>query len=474
MMTLKTRLAVWSSLVWILFVLSFTAVLYFAVKRSVRAEMIESLEAEALEVSRTFILHEDSVKIIEVHQWLELEHQMNSDYAVFLQVVDDSGHVLKRSDNLLVTGDVLPVPSATSKTGDAVVEITKKGTPFFLYNYPMMDGSGRLIGWTQVAAFETRVTTFLRVLREWLLIGLLVALLPSVLIGWLIVHKALAPIDQIAGIAASITSEKLSTRIPAPKAKSQEVFQLVAALNALLVRLENAFTRVSQFTNDAAHELLTPLTSLHSDIEITLRRQRQPADYIDALRRLKLDTERMENIIRNLLFLAHADNGSLAVSFETVDPSRIVQEVIDDLAPLIYSKSISVSFAPTPAQLPGNEVLLQQLFANLIKNAALYTPAEGKIEIACGVEERVWFCQIADTGVGIPKDMHENVFERFFRADASRQRESGGAGLGLAIARQIAREHGGDVQLMWSESGKGTSFKVLLPVEKPGAAGEQD
>lgn len=470
MMTLKARLTLWYSAVWILFVLAFTAVLYFAVKNAVRNEVKDFLREEAMAVSQSFTWTKASFRIQNQTPWLELEHQVNSDYAVFLQVLNDSGRVVARSNNLVAAGEFLPAtPLAEVATG-TFVEISQKGLPFFLYYHPVREASGAFAGWMQAAAYENRVTTFLQVLKNWLLLGMFAALLPCVLVGWLMARQALAPLQDIAGLAASITSDKLNTRIPAPRAKSREIVQLVNALNALLLRLENAFHRISQFTSDAAHELLTPLTALLSDIEITLRRQRQPEEYQATLQRLKLDTERMVQIIRNLLFLARADNGHLTGSFALLDPSRLAQETIDELAPMLYAKSLQVEFVPAPAQLSGNEILLQQLFANLLKNSAQNTPERGKIQIACGIEENAWVCRVIDSGVGIPLEMREQIFERFFRVDPSRRRESGGVGLGLALARQIAREHGGEVHLEWSEVGRGACFKIWLPLSAEASA----
>jgi heavy metal sensor kinase len=463
MMTLRARLTLWYSSVWILFVLAFTAMLYLAVKNAVRNEVEHFLSEETLAVSQSLTWTRTSFNIENQTPWLELEHQVNSDYAVFLQVLNDSGRVMARSNNLVAAGEFLPATPLAEKSAGTFVEISQKGLPFFLYYHPVHEASGAFLGWMQAAAYENRVTTFLQVLSDWLLLGMLAALLPCVLVGWLMARQALSPLQDIAGLAGSITSDRLNVRIPAPKAKSREIVQLVNALNALLLRLEGAFNRISQFTNDAAHELLTPLTALLSDIDITLRRERKPEDYVATLLRLKLDTERMEEIIKNLLFLARADNGHLISSFAPLDPSRLVQETIDELAPMLYGKTLRVEFTPSPAQLSGNEVLLQQLFTNLLKNAAQHTPATGEIRVACGMEENFWICRVIDSGAGVPAEMREQIFERFVRVDPSRQRETGGAGLGLAIARQIARQHAGEVKLEWSEEGKGSCFKVLLP-----------
>lgn len=465
MLTLKTRLTLWYSLAWVVFVLAFTAGLYFAVKNAVRNEVKEFLREEALAVAQSFAWSKDSLTIHNATPWLELEHQVNSDYAVFLQVLNDSGRAVARSNNLVSAGEFLPTAPLAEKGAGTFLEISLKGLPFFLYYQPLREASGTFRGWMQVAAFEKRVTTFLHVVSNWLLIGMLAALMPCVLVGWLMARKALSPLQDIASLASSITSDKLNTRIPPPPAKSQEIVQLVDALNALLLRLEDAFNRISQFTNDAAHELLTPLTAVLSDIDITLRRERNAEDYVATLQRLKLDTERMVEIIKNLLYLARADNGGLATSFVSVDPSRIAREAIDELAPTLYAKSLQVQFTPAPCQVAGNEVLLQQLFTNLLKNAAQYTPEGGSIHMACGCEAGRWVCKVTDTGAGIPAEMQEHIFERFFRVDSSRQRESGGTGLGLAIARQIAREHAGDVQLEWSEVGRGACFKITLPMD---------
>ena len=181
MMTLKARLTLWYSAVWILFVLAFTAMLYFAVKNAVRNEVRNFLREEAIAVSQSFTWTKASFHLFNQTPWLELEHQVNSDYAVFLQVLADSGRVVARSNNLVAAGAFLPVAAPAEEVLGTFVEISQKGLPFFLYYQPVREASGALVGWMQAAAYENRVTTFLQVLQNWLLLGMFGALLPCVL-----------------------------------------------------------------------------------------------------------------------------------------------------------------------------------------------------------------------------------------------------------------------------------------------------
>lgn len=467
-MTLKTRLTIWYAGIWVVSMLLLIGMLYFVVKKAIRREMREVLHAEALEVPKSFTLTAGFFKITEIHPWEEIEHQVDSDYALYLQIVNANGDVLHRSDNLQLTNDYLPVTLMADKTADHFIEISKNGKPFFLLYHPLRENetTGAFTGWLQVGAYEGRVTTFLQVLSQWLLIGVAGTLGPAVLIGWFMARKALTPLEQIAAIANTVTGEKLDVRLPIRVGASTEIIHLTDALNNLLRRLEEAFVKISQFTNDAAHELLTPLTSLLSDIDITLRRDRQPSEYAEALRRGKTDTEHMVAIVKNLLFLARADRGQLSPPMTALDPGSILQDTLDDFAPLIYAKALHLEIHSMPAAVVGNETLLRQLFANLIKNAITYSNPNGHLTIKAHCAENEWRCEIADTGIGISVAMQTKIFERFFRLDESRARDTSGAGLGLPIAREIARHHGGDVGLVWSESGKGAIFMIRLPIFK--------
>jgi heavy metal sensor kinase len=467
-MTIKTRLTIWYAGIWVLSMLLLIGMLYFVVKKAIRREMRELLHAEALEVPKSFTLTAASFKVTETHPWEEIEHQVDSDYALYLQIIDAAGHVLHRSDNLLLKNDFLPIMRIAEQNTDHFLETSKNGKTFFLFYHPLREHetAGAFVGWMQVGAYEGRVTTFLQVLSQWLLIGVAGTLGPAVLVGWFMAKKALTPLDQIAAIANTVTGEKLDVRLPIRDSASTEVIHLTESLNNLLRRLEEAFTKISQFTNDAAHELLTPLTSLLSDIDITLRRDRPPQEYAEALKRGKADTQHMVAIFKNLLFLARADRSQLALPMTPLDPAGILEDTLDDLAPLIYAKTLQLEIQATPAEIMGNETLLRQLFANLIKNAITYSNPNGQVTIKAQQDKNQWRCDIADTGVGIPPAMQKKIFERFFRADESRSRDTSGAGLGLPIAREIARHHGGEVELVWSEPGKGAIFMICLPIVK--------
>lgn len=465
-MTIKTRLTIWYAGIWVVSMLLLIGMLYFVVKNAIRREMREVLHAEALEVPKSFTLTAGFFKITETHPWEEIEHQVDSDFALYLQILNADGDVLHRSDNLLLTNDYLPIKFVAEKNADHFLETSKNGKPFFLFYHPLREheATGAFTGWLQVGAYEGRVTTFLQVLSQWLLIGVAGTLGPAVLIGWFMAKKALTPLEQIAAIANTVTGEKLDVRLPMRTGASTEITHLTDALNNLLRRLEEAFAKISQFTNDAAHELLTPLTSLLSDIDITLRRDRPPQEYAEALQRGKADTEHMVAIVKNLLFLARADRGQLSPPMTALDPDSILQDTLDDFAPLIYAKALQLEIHSLPAKVAGNETLLRQLFVNLIKNAITYSNANSRLTIKAQCAENEWRCEIADTGIGIPAAMQAKIFERFFRLDESRARDTSGAGLGLPIAREIARHHGGDIELIWSEPGKGTIFMIRLPI----------
>lgn len=467
-MTIKARLTIWYAGIWVLSMLLLIGMLFFVVKKAIRREMRELLQAEALEVPKSFTLTATSFKVTEIHPWEEIEHQVDSDLALYLQILDAAGHVRQRSDNLLLTNDYLPITPMAEKNTDHFLETSKNGKTFFLFYHPLREHgtTGAFVGWMQVGAYEGRVTTFLQVLSQWLLIGVAGTLGPAVLVGWLLAKKALTPLDQIAAIANTVTGEKLDVRLPMRAGSSTEIVHLTEALNNLLRRLEETFAKISQFTNDAAHELLTPLTSLLSDIDITLRRERPPQEYAEALQRGKVDTEHMVAIVKNLLFLARADRSQLALPMTPLEPAGILEDVLDDFAPLIYAKALQLEVQATPAEISGNETLLRQLFANLIKNAITYSNPNGRLTIKAQRNINEWRCEIADTGVGIPAAMQNKIFERFFRLDESRPRDSSGAGLGLPIAREIARHHGGEVELRWSEPGQGAIFRIRLPLFK--------
>jgi signal transduction histidine kinase len=280
-------------------------------------------------------------------------------------------------------------------------------------------------------------------------------------LGYFFMKKAFAPIHKIVTLAKNITAEDLSHRIESVKS-SDEIGELADTFNEMIARLEHSFKQIRQFSGDVAHELKTPLTVIKGEIEVALRKERKTEEYHDILTSLAEETEKLRTIVEDLLFLSRMDAHSIPLSFTELSLDELLLEVYEDSYRLAERKQVALSLRNVESvKIMGDAGLLKRLFSNLILNAIRYTPAGGKVELFLrqNPDTAVW--TITDTGIGIPEDQLQYIFDRFYRVDRSRSHETGGSGLGLAIVQKIVEAHEGKIEVT-SEVGKGTTFRILL------------
>jgi two-component system heavy metal sensor histidine kinase CusS len=304
----------------------------------------------------------------------------------------------------------------------------------------------------------------LRRLRTLLLWTIPAVLVLASLGGYWISRRALAPVDEITLAAKSIGIQNLSQRLNVP-ATGDELQRLSETWNDMLARLESAVKRLSQFTADASHELRTPVALIRTTAELTLRRERSPDTYREALRQVVLESERTSRLVEDLLLLARADAGLPALSLERLDLAPLVRDVCQQGQVLADERQLQISTeAPEdPVYVEANDPALRRLLLLLLDNAVKYTPAGGRIILSIGSDAGGTTVAVRDTGIGIADSALPHVFERFYRADESRNRDAGGTGLGLAIAKWIAERHHASLEAE-SVVGEGSTFRVRFPV----------
>jgi heavy metal sensor kinase len=279
--------------------------------------------------------------------------------------------------------------------------------------------------------------------------------------GAIIARAALRPVDEMVSTARRITAEDLSRRVER-RGGGDELDRLAETLNGMLARLEDAFGQTRRFAADAAHELRTPLTVLRGGIEVALRMERSPDEYRRVLASSLEEVERLIRLAEDLLLLSRSLAGP-EVGRAPVELEPLVLEVFEVGARLGRTAGVAVRVdATTPTAVAGDAAALRRALLNLVENAVKYTPPGGKVEIALGRTDGMAEVTVADTGIGIEPDDLERIFEPFRRLDAARARDTGGAGLGLAIARSIVIAHGGLVTVE-SRPGSGSRFTVRLP-----------
>ena len=316
-------------------------------------------------------------------------------------------------------------------------------------------------GIVQVAVSQHRFEARARHLAKVMGVALPLLLLLTLGTGWLLARGSLRPIAQITTTARRITGANLDERIPTT-GSGDELDQLAATLNDMIARLRESMERMRQFSADAAHELRTPLAALRSQIEVTLEKERTPSEYRAVLAGLLEEVETLGDAVHAMLRLASSEAG--------IDPTRrasvalvpLLDEVMDFFEPVAEEHEVELRRTSCPeVSISGDPTWLHQLFANLLHNAIKYTPAGGRVTIEASLHAGRIAVRVRDTGVGIPKSEQERVFARFHRTGA--RQEVPGSGLGLPIAREIARAHGGSIELE-STPGTGSTFTVWLPL----------
>lgn len=280
--------------------------------------------------------------------------------------------------------------------------------------------------------------------------------------GFWLARKALAPVQQIADAAERITAERLGESLPDVGAED-EIGRLTRVLNQMFARLHTSFEQMSRFSADASHELKTPLTIIRGELDAILRGPKLPPALEESILDVLDETGRLVTITEGLLLLSQADAGKLNISMVTLSLSAKLRDLTEDIEILAMPRSIKVETDyATGVQVQANAHFLRQLLLNLFDNAIKYNHPQGQILTRlerCGTQA---IFTISNTGAGIPAAESELVFQRFHRADQSRDRSTGGQGLGLSLCREIARAHGGDIRLVPAEHGW-TTFEVALP-----------
>ena len=289
-------------------------------------------------------------------------------------------------------------------------------------------------------------------------------LLGSLLLVPLIISWGMRPIDRVVAILRQITHKNVGKENLQIQEVPQELLPFVEALNGMLARLDKAIQQQKQFTADASHELRTPLAVIKSTIQTARMTDRDIAGYIKALDDTHQDVDRMERLIEQLLSLARVDGSGDLPNTTRVALDALLANLVEifDARAVRQGGKVIWEHCP-PTWIMGNENELSQLFTNVLDNAVKYGPPKGTVQIMIqhGPDGYATVC-IHDEGGAIPPEALPHLFDRFYRVESSRSRTTGGAGLGLAIAKEIAHRHGGQIEIT-SEAGKGTSVFVRLP-----------
>jgi heavy metal sensor kinase len=312
----------------------------------------------------------------------------------------------------------------------------------------------------QVGTYSREFVRPVRQLRTVLLTTVPTAFLITVFLGWWLARTSLRPLAEITSTAAHISGSRLDASIPLT-GSGDELDRLAQTLNDMTSRIGESVAKLRHFSVDAAHQLRTPLTALRSRLEVTLETESMTPE----LRRVLTDTlaeiEQLANAVASMLQLASSEAGLEPGRGVPVSLGPLLDSVIEFYEPLASEQGLSLRRGgASDATVSGDISWLRQLFSNLVENACRHTPSGGLIDLEIERVMETVLVRVRDTGPGIKEEDLERVFDRFFRVPSPNA--DSGVGLGLTIAYQIARAHGGEIRAE-STLGKGSTFTVSLP-----------
>lgn len=390
---------------------------------------------------------------------------------VFIQLADGTGNVVAASsvavsDPLLSTGQLRDVAASANP-----VEITLPqhpngaATPDRL-RMVVAPAHAQRVRYVVVAGTLDPVADALGDVTTELLITAALVVPLAGLGAWAVAGAALRPVERLRRDVARISDREGESLVRSPRTRD-ELSRLADTMNTLLARLQAALARERRLVADAAHELRTPLAILRTELELAGRRERTREELVEAVASAAQETDRLVRLAADLLFLARTDEGAPVLRLEPQIVRDVVDEAVRTHAGQAAASGVSIGVSgPEDLVAVLDEARIRQAVENLVDNALRMAPSGSSVGVAVQVEDGMAAISVSDAGPGFPEEFLAHAFERFRRADTSRARNGGGAGLGLAIVEAIARAHGGRAEARNRPEG-GATVSLTIPVGTP-------
>jgi signal transduction histidine kinase len=456
-LTIRGKLSVLYTTILFGLLTGFCVILYSSIAYSLKSKSRSELLTYAHKLSETF--DKDSQSFSDLP-----EGDFNANPLYWFRMIRPDGSLYHPAPVFAVMPETMSIQKIvkSSKVSHWFYDFEDKEQWFSSVVFPINEGY-QFSGWVEVVI---PVSDEKRILDR---IGLLMVVLGSSIVmllffsGRFLARKTLAPVEQIRKQVDEIYEKNLSKRIISPN-PDDEIGQLAGTFNNLLQRLERAFDSQQQFIADASHELKTPLAILRTQWEKLAGQQELPYNYRVRIQSDIEELARLSNLINNLLLLASPKEKLCLNDLPVINLSELVHTLYDDLLILSGNKQQVIEVSITEdLEVYGDKSQLYQLLLNLADNAVKYTRENGKISIELTKDKNMALFCIADNGIGISPEHLPHIFERFYRVEKSRSRQSGGYGLGLAVSQTIVEAHFGTISIS-SIPGNGTTIKVNLPL----------
>ncbi|MBX9888849.1 MAG: HAMP domain-containing protein [Flavobacteriaceae bacterium] len=407
--------------------------IYSIVRFSVYNHVNNDINKEVQNHLNEIQINGNSYVLLHLEEWKEREHNTVDVNPVFVQFLGSNKEVIEKSPNLKNEQLNFNTKSETNSLFD-----TKLSSIKIRQIQVAIVSNNKIVGYLMIAMSLEYATLILQNLLEILVIAYPLILLILFFIARFIAGRSIRPINTIIETSNRITTNNLSSRITLPQ-KKDELFVLSQTINNLLNRIETTVEREKKFTSDASHELRTPLTVIKGTLEVLVRKPRTEEEYHEKISYCVAEVDRLNHLVDQLLLLARYENQKQSLNIDKINLNAVVLEVISRFSHELESKKIQVVLSKrTDFYYNTDRYLISIILSNLLSNAIKYSNLGGSITITFVERESVLECHITDTGIGIPEEDLQLIFDQFYRSKSSDHPEIKGTGLGLSIVNRLS------------------------------------
>ena len=454
-LSIKKKLLLYSFLIQIIILAIFSFSLYKALEISTLDKLQATLKVIILDVTDD-LLEKEQISAVTLDEEKEYKFE-----PLFIRILDNNNH-----DKLIQTSNL---PEDIEHNDNYLKNLELNTITFeeqnnYLVSRIKIDFHKEKIVIIEIATTKEILTSTLEDILYILSFILPIVLIFSILGGNFLIYKSFLPIENILLELKQINAKDLSARLKSNKNKD-EINQLVEEVNSLLKRLESSFEKISQFSSDASHELKTPLTIIRGEIEVALRKERSNEEYKSVLNSSLNEIIIIEKTINDLLFLAKNEKDILIDNQEDIYFDEIIDESINEVKSFAKLNQIEINFIlEDTIEYKGYSNLLKIALKNVLKNAIQFSHKNSQIIVKSYKKGSFFEISVQDFGIGIEKNEQIKIFEKFYRTDKSRNKNSGGTGLGMSILKKIVDIHKGKINIH-SKENIGTTITISFPIE---------
>ena len=442
-LSIKKKLLIYSFLIQAIILTIFSVSLYKALEISTLDKLQATLKVIILDITDD-LLEKDKI----TNAILDEEKEYNFE-PLYIRILDDNTHeMLIQTQNF--PNNIEHDNNYLNKLKPSIITFEEQND--FLISRIKIDFHGEKNIIIEILTTKEILTSTLENILYILSFILPIILILAVIAGNFLIYKSFSPIENILFELKQINANDLSARLKTTK-NEDEINQLINEVNNLLGRLESSFERISQFSSDASHELKTPLTIIRGEIEVTLRKERTTDEYKNALNNSLNELTLIEQTINDLLFLAKNEKDLMVDKQENVYFDELIDESINEIKSFAKLHQVEINFVLEDSiEFKGFPNLLKIALKNALKNAIQFSHKNSQVIVKSYINDGIFNISIQDFGIGIPLNEQEKIFEKFYRTDKSRNKNSGGTGLGMSILKKIIDIHKGIIKIKSKEN----------------------